>query len=351
MTFNYLRKHLSISDFILDLSRDLIFSDLCLVSSQCVLRDMTLKEACRAVVLAIKNRLNNSIWDVSTSRESVNRNWIKIANEDYDLRQIKFVVIISSSLAVRLKKKKDRKIIFVVFFFSMMLSLIEKKKNQRAISVDFSFDRVSSSFSLTFSFVESSFANQSSFLSLFSITLKKLTIMSKALLNDISNSIEIRCDENFLNRFQDFVSSFVLSFRLIFFVSLSFILSTFSSFLNLSRSRKRIRSTSSTSFKKRVKSANHCECILSIKWFNDFKNARCFINLKSVEHFLEEFYYFDKQICLKHINQLKQLFELLSTNDFIEMKNVLWKLLKFEKKIEIFKIDRSNLFEISKVDD
>jgi hypothetical protein len=186
---------------------------------------------------------------------------------------------------------------------------------------------------------------------LFSITLKKLAIMSKTLLNDISNSIKIRCDENILNRFQDFVFSFVLSFRFIFFASFSLILSTHSSFFNLSRSQKKIRSASSTSLKKRIKSANHCECILSIKWLDDFKNARCFINLKSVEHFFEKFYYFDKQICLKHINQLKQLFELLSINDLIEMKNVLWKLLKFEKKVKIFKIDRSNLFEISKVED
>jgi hypothetical protein len=157
---------------------------------------------------------------------------------------------------------------------------------------------------------------------LFSITLKKLAIMLKTLLNDILNSIKTRCDENFLNRFQDFVFSFVLSFRLIFFVSFSLILSIFSSFFNLSRSQKKIRSAFSTSFKTKVKFANHCECILSIKWLDDFKNARCFINLKSVEHFLERLYYLDKQICLKHINQLKQLFELLSINDLIEMKNV-----------------------------
>jgi hypothetical protein len=340
---------------------------------RCVLRSMTLKEACRAIVLAIKNRLNNSTWDVSTNRESINRDWIKITNENYDLRQIKFVVIISSSFVVRLKEKKNRKVIFVIlfsskililkekkknrriilvdFFFSMMLSSIEKEKNQKAIFVDFFFDRISSSFFLTLSFVESSFANSSFLSSLFSITLKKLAIMSKALLNDISNSTEIRCDENFLNRFQDFVSSFVLSFRLIFFASFSFTLSILSSFFSLSRSQKRARSASSTSLKKRVKSANHCECIWSIKWLDDLKNARCFINLKSVEHFLERLYYFDRQICLRHINQLKQLFELLSINDLIEMKNVLWKLLKFEEEVKIFKIDRSNLFEVSKVDD
>jgi hypothetical protein len=174
--------------------------------------------------------------------------------------------------------------------------------------------------------------------------------MSKILLNDISNSTEIRCDADFFNQIRDSFSSFVLSSRLIFFASFSLILSIFSSFLSLSSSRKRARLTFSTSFKKRIKSANHCECILSIKWLDDFKNARCFINLKSVEHFLEELYYLDKQICLKHINQLKQLFELLSMKNLIEMKNVLWKLLKFEEEVEIFKIDRSNLFEISKVD-
>ncbi len=47
---------------------------------RCVLRDMTLKDACCAVVLAIKNRLNNSTRDVSKSEESINRNWINITN-------------------------------------------------------------------------------------------------------------------------------------------------------------------------------------------------------------------------------------------------------------------------------
>jgi hypothetical protein len=37
---------------------------------RCALRSMTLKEACRAVALAIENRLNNSTRDVSTSRIS-----------------------------------------------------------------------------------------------------------------------------------------------------------------------------------------------------------------------------------------------------------------------------------------
>jgi uncharacterized protein (UPF0147 family) len=53
---------------------------------RCVLRDMTLKRACRAVAFAIENRLNNSTRDVSINRKSINRDWIKIANENYNLR-------------------------------------------------------------------------------------------------------------------------------------------------------------------------------------------------------------------------------------------------------------------------
>jgi hypothetical protein len=128
-------------------------------------------------------------------------------------------------------------------------------------------------------------------------------------------------------------------------------LSILSSSFDLPRSRKRVRSTFSTSLMKRVKSANHCRCILSIKWLDDLKKARCFTNLKSVEHLFEKLYYLDRQICLKHINQLRRLFELLSIENLIEMKNVLWELLKFEEEVESFKIDRSNLFEVSKVDD
>jgi hypothetical protein len=130
-----------------------------------------------------------------------------------------------------------------------------------------------------------------------------------------------------------------------------FILSILSSFFNLSRSRKRARSTFSTSLMKKIKFENHCECILSIKWLDDFKKARCFFNLKEIEHLFERLYYLDRQICLKHINQLRRLFELLSINNLIEMKNVLWKFLKFKEEVEIFKIDRSNLFEASTVDD
>ncbi len=52
-----------------------------------------------------------------------------------------------------------------------------------------------------------------------------------------------------------------------------------------------------------------------------------------------------------HINQLRQLFVLLSIEDFVEMKEMLWELFLFDEKIEIFKIERSNFFEIFEDDE
>jgi hypothetical protein len=131
---------------------------------RCVLRDMTLKEACRAVAFAIENRLNNSIRDVSTSRESVNRDWIKIANENYDLRQIKIIVIMSSSLVARLEEKKNRKITFVVLFFSKILTLKEEDKSRNNFlcfllfdCVVFNWEKKKSENNLCWSLLRSSF--------------------------------------------------------------------------------------------------------------------------------------------------------------------------------------------------
>ncbi len=66
---------------------------------------------------------------------------------------------------------------------------------------------------------------------------------------------------------------------------------------------------------------------------------------------MSELYYLDRQICKKHINQLRQLFELLSIENFVEMKEVLWEFLKFDEKVEIFKIERSDFFEVFEDDD
>jgi hypothetical protein len=188
-----------------------------------VIKNWFIHDVMKTMIKAIDYRLKNSERRVRKKMTSTNDDWVKITEEMFLstrlLIETRIIVIMSSSFVVRLKKKKNRKItfvvfffskiltlkeekknrktIFVVFFFSMMLSSIEKKKNQRAIFVDFFFDWASSSFFLTFSLVESSFAIQSLFSSLSSITSKKLAIMSKALLNDTSNSIEIHCDANF----------------------------------------------------------------------------------------------------------------------------------------------------------
>ncbi len=328
---------------------------------RCALRDMTLKEACRAVAFAIKNRLNNSTRDVSTSRESINRNWIKIANEDYDLRQIKSVVIISSSLVVRLKRKKNRKIIFVifffsriltlkekkknrktilvVFFFSMMLFSIERKKNQRAIFVDFSFDRASSSLSLSSSFInfESRLVTQSS-RSLSSSILKSIAIMFETLMKNVVNFSKTRLKRKYLTKQHHEILS-----------SISF---TSKSSSNALRSRKRIKEMISIASKKRVwSSENSCECAMSTRWREILAQVNRIKSIRSVEHLLKKLYYLKRQVCERHINELERLYDLLSMKNLNEMKNILWRLLKYSKTMKIFKIENVDLYESFESDD
>jgi uncharacterized protein (UPF0147 family) len=328
---------------------------------RCALRDMTLKEACRAVVFAIKNRLNNSTRNVSTSRESINRDWIKIINENYDFRQIKFIVIISSSFVVRLKEKKNRKIIFVVFFFSriltlkekkknqrtifvvfffsMMLSSIEKKKNQRAISVDFSFDRVSSSSSLSSSSInfESRLVTQSS-RSLSSSAFKDIAIMFDALMKNVVNFSKARLKRKYLTKQHHEILS-----------SISF---TSKSSLDAFRSRKRVRKMISITSKKRVKSSkNSCECAMSTRWREILTQVNRIRSIKSVEHLLKRLYYLKRQICERHINELERLYDLLSMKNLNEMKNILWRLLKYSRTMKIFKIENVDLYENFENDD
>jgi hypothetical protein len=105
-------------------------------------------------------------------------------------------------------------------------------------------------------------------------------------------------------------------------------------------SRKRIGST-----------RNKCKCIMSRKWLEKLTQANRIENVRQTKHLLSALYYLKKQICKNHINQMKRLYDLLSIEDFEEMKDALWNLLKFERSIEIFKIKRSHLFEISRSDD
>jgi hypothetical protein len=344
---------------------------------RCILRNLNLNNVRRVVSLTRKNRLMNFVKKMSMNRKSINKNWIKMTNEKYDSFRIELASCLNSSLTTlssslslvirftlsssfvtRLKEKKNRKTTFVVFFFSIVLSSIKRKKNQKNIFVDFFFRRTSSSLSLTSSFMifEFSFASQS-ISSWSSSTLKNIIMMFETFLKN-EDCFIIYFNESLLTELiHNVSSSFMLSFDSIFFVmfafaSFFFVFIVLASFVRASRFRKRAHeSFSSTSQKKSRLTSDHCDCTLSSKWFNDLKNARCVKNVKKIEHFLSELYYLDRQICIIHINQLKQLFELLSIENFVEMKKVLCELLKFDERIEIFKIKRSNLFEIFDNDD
>jgi uncharacterized protein (UPF0147 family) len=100
----------------------------------CVLRDMIMKNARRAMILAMKNRLKNLVWNVSTSRKSINKDWIKVTNENYDSRRIKSATnfdfklrmlssSLSSSFRINLKRRKK----------------IEKQFSLISSSIDFKF--------------------------------------------------------------------------------------------------------------------------------------------------------------------------------------------------------------------
>jgi hypothetical protein len=239
-----------------------------------------------------------------------------------------------------------------------VLSSIKKEKNQKTIFIDRFLRRTSSSSSLTSSFIvfDISFASQSTS-SWSSSTLKNIIMMSEALLKN-EDCFITHFDESLLAELiHNVSSSFVLSSDLIFFVmfafvSLSFVSIVLASSARASRFRKRIHESFSSTSQKRSRLTNdHCDCTLSSKWLNDLKNARCVESVRRIEHFLNELYYLNRQICKKHINQLKQLFEFLSIENFVEMKEMLWKFLKFDEEVEIFKIERSDLFEVFENDD
>jgi hypothetical protein len=125
---------------------------------RCALRSLSLNDVRRVVRLTIKDRLMNLVKKMSTSKESINKDWIKVINEKYDSSRIEFAFdwnsqlttlssslslficfMMSFSLVTRSEKKKNRKTIFVVFFFSIMLSSIEKKKIKEQFLLIFSF--------------------------------------------------------------------------------------------------------------------------------------------------------------------------------------------------------------------
>jgi hypothetical protein len=315
---------------------------------RCVLRNLSLNDARRVVRLTIEDWLMNLVKKMSMSKESINKNWIKVTDEKYDSFQIElafdsnsqlttlssslsFVMrfTLSSSSVTRLEEKKNRKTTFVVFFSSIVLSSIEKKKNQRAIFVDFFFDRILSSFSLTSSFIVSkfSFASQSTSL-WFSLRLRSMIMMFETFLKN-ENCFIIYFDESLLTELiHNDSSSFVLSFDSIFFVmfafvSLFFVSIVLASSFNAFRFRKRVHESFSSALKKRNRLTNdHCDCMLLSKWLEDLKKTRWIESVKRIEHLLKELYYLNRQICKKHINQLRHLFKLLSIENFVEMKKI-----------------------------
>ncbi len=330
-----------------------------------VMKNWFIHDVMKTMIKAIDYRLKNSEREMRKKTTSTNDDWAKIAEEVFMstrlLIETKIIVIMSSSFAVRLKKKKNRKTTFVVFFSSTILTLVEKKKNrkttfvvffsstmmssierkknQKTISVDFSFDRASSSSSLSSSSIssESRFVTQSS-RSLSSSTFKDIAIMFDALMKNVVSLSKIRLREKCLIKLHHEIFS-----------SISF---TSKSSSNAFRSRKRAREMISIASKKRVRSSeNSCECAMSTRWREVLAQVNRIRSIKSVEHLLEELYYLERQVCERHINELERLYVLLSMKNLSEMKNILWRLLKYSRTMKIFKIENVDLYEDFENDD
>ncbi len=207
-------------------------------------------------------------------------------------RKSNFVVFFFSNILLLTEKKKNRESNFVVLFFSKMLFSIEEKKNWKITFVNFFFDRISSSFSLTSSFIvfESLFASQSTS-SWFSSTLENMIMMSETLLKNEDCFTIHHCESLLTELIHNVSSSFVLSFDSIFFVmftfvSFSFVFIVFASSFNAFRFRKKAHESFSSTLKKKNRLTNdHCDCTLSSKWLEDLKKARCIENVKRIEHF------------------------------------------------------------------
>jgi hypothetical protein len=99
-------------------------------------------------------------------------------------------------------------------------------------------------------------------------------------------------------------------------------------------SRKRIRS-----------SEKSCDCVMSSKWREVLAQVNLIRSIRSVEHLLKELYYLERQVCERHINELERLYDLLSVKNSSEMKNTLWRLLKYSRTMKTFKIENADLYE------
>jgi hypothetical protein len=94
-----------------------------------------------------------------------------------------------------------------------------------------------------------------------------------------------------------------------------------------------------------------CECAMSTRWREVLAQVNRIKSIKSVEHLLKKLYYLKRQVCERHINELERLYDLLSVKNLNEMKNILWRLLKYSKTMKIFKIENVDLYESFENDD
>ncbi len=330
-----------------------------------VIKDWFIHDAMKIMIKVIDYRLKNSEKRMRKKTISTNDNWAKITKKVFMSSRLlierKIVVIMSSSFVVRLEEKKNRKIIFVVFFFSrivtseeekknrkiifviffssMMLSSIEKKTNQKTIFVDLFLDRASSSSSLSSSSInfESRLVTQSS-RSLSSSAFKDIAIMFDALMKNVVSFSKIRLKRKYLTELHHETLS-----------SISFMSKSSS---NASRSRRKVKKMISITSKKRVKSSkNSCECAMSTRWREVLTQINRIKSIRNVEHLLKKLYYLKRQVCERHINELERLYDLLSMKNFSEMKNILWRLLKYSKTTKIFKIENVDLYDSFENDD
>jgi hypothetical protein len=90
---------------------------------------------------------------------------------------------------------------------------------------------------------------------------------------------------------------------------------------------------------------------MSLKWREILTQVNLIKSIKSAKHLLNKFYYLERQICERHIHDLRWLYELLSMKNFSEMKDILWRLLKYSSTMKIFKIENVDLYENFESDD
>jgi hypothetical protein len=90
---------------------------------------------------------------------------------------------------------------------------------------------------------------------------------------------------------------------------------------------------------------------MSTRWREILTQVNRIKSIKNVEHLLKRFYHLERQVCERHINELEQLYDLLSMKNLSEMKNILWRLLKYSRTTKIFKIENVDLYENFESDD